>query len=251
MLASPKSAEEGASDKLMSFLGHVNDGRFVSFHEISFENKEGLSTVYNRALEDKVADFNVFVHDDVWLNDYLLMEKISDASAYFDVIGVAGGKGWSPEGYDTAKHPVNWLMATRNAGSSGFVTHALSTKLNTKPHTMNYRNATLAASAYGETPSRTLTLDGCFLCLTRKAVEAGLRFDEQFKFHFYDMDLCFSAYLKNLRCGTAPVLLTHESIGLSVRQPEFMEAQKAFMAKWFGSATASASSAESAAPTSE
>ena len=62
------------------------------------------------------------------------------------------------------------------------------------------------------------------IVFTRGAVEAGLKWDEQFRFHFYDMDICAQAAKKGLKVGTAPILLTHGSVGASVAQPEFLEA---------------------------
>ena len=79
-----------------------------------------------------------------------------------------------------------------------------------------------------------MTLDGQFICFTRKAVEAGLKFDEKFQFHFYDMDVCLAANKLGLKVGTAPILATHQSLGQSVMNPEFMTSQKQFIDKWFG-----------------
>ena len=78
-----------------------------------------------------------------------------------------------------------------------------------------------------------MTLDGSIIIFTRNAVEKGLRWDEDnFRFHWYDMDICAQAHKLGLRVGTAPILLTHGSVGASVAQPEFMKGQRRFVEKW-------------------
>jgi hypothetical protein len=47
------------------------------------------------------------------------------------------------------------------------------------------------------------------------------------------MDISLSAFVKKLSVGVSPILATHESIGDSQSQPEFLESQKKFLLKWF------------------
>lgn len=45
-------------------------------------------------------------------------------------------------------------------------------------------------------------IDGLCIVFTKKAVESGLRFDEQFKFNCYDTQISFEAVMsKHLRVG--------------------------------------------------
>jgi len=78
-------------------------------------------------------------------------------------------------------------------------------------------------------------LDGQCLILNKKAREAGLRFDEQFDWHFYDGDLCFSARRMGLSVGTAPILATHGSMGESMLKDReaYLDAQRRFVKKYF------------------
>lgn len=208
--------------------------------EVVFENFDGLSTVFNRVLEESVAesfrgkrdDFVIFVHDDVWLNDVLMFDKIKSASESLDVIGACGGKTWNPNLTEKGK-PIIWTVASSESGGSGFMTHSPTVNWNPSIHDMNYRGRSMFATNYGNSPSRTLTIDGAFMCFGRKAIDT-LRFDEMFRFHFYDMDVSMSAYAKGLRLGTAPILLTHNSLGESVAQPSYLEMQEKFLEKWFG-----------------
>lgn len=186
---------------------------------VEFENKEGLPTVYNKALTNiEKSDYLVFTHDDITLNDAFFFDTI--ISSKFDVIGAVGGKAWGiPGGFDLAHRPLIWTVATCGKGASGFMLHDLKDGRN-------------LPSSYGYAPQETMTLDGSIIIFTRKAVEKGLRWDEGFSFHWYDMDICAQAHKLGLRVGTAPILLTHGSVGASVAQPEFMEGQGRFVRKW-------------------
>ena len=55
------------------------------------------------------------------------------------------------------------------------------------------------------------------------AVASGLRFDEQFDFHFYDLDFCRQAELKGMTMGTWPISVVHESGG-AYGKPAWREA---------------------------
>lgn len=201
--------------------------------DIAYQNINGLPTVYNKAIEKALSDgidYLICVHDDIWLNDVMVFDKIVSASKSFDVIGVCGGKAWN---FNHIDRPIIWTHASKGKGMSGFMAHAADEKQSGVKFVHDYNGRSIFSSNYGNSPSRTLTLDGCFICLTNAAMKMGLRFDERFSFHFYDMDLCFSAYVKGISVGTAPILLTHESLGMSVSQPEFMESQQKFLEKWF------------------
>ena len=188
---------------------------------VEFGNKDGLSTVYNKALTNiEKSDYLVFTHDDITLNDAFFFDKVINSK--FDVIGAVGGKAWGiPGGFDLEHRPLIWTVATCGKGASGFMLHDLHTY---GDHYM--------PSSYGYAPLETMTLDGSIIIFTRKAVEKGLRWDEGFGFHWYDMDICAQAHKLGLRVGTAPILLTHGSVGASVAQPEFMKGQRRFVEKW-------------------
>jgi GT2 family glycosyltransferase len=57
-------------------------------------------------------------------------------------------------------------------------------------------------------------LDGVFLAARKSTLlSKELRFDQRFRFHFYDLDFCRSARQKGLALGTAAIALTHQSYG--------------------------------------
>ena len=187
---------------------------------VEFENKNGLPNVYNKSIDNSTDfDFIAFVHDDVWINDVFFFDKVINSK--LDVIGAVGGLFWGvPKDFPIYDKPLIWTTATCGRGASGFMNHDL-------------KNGYFLPSSYGVAPKETTTLDGSIIIFTRKAIQAGLRWDAQFNFHFYDMDICFSAHRLGLNVGTANILLTHESVGGSVVQPEFMASQRKFIEKWF------------------
>lgn len=191
---------------------------------VFFSNVSGLSSCYNRAIDEirrveiEIPKFIVFVHDDITLNDCFFFDKVINSK--FDVIGAVGGCYWGiPSGFPIDAKPLIWTTATCGKGASGFMNHDL-------------KNGYFLPSSYGVAPQQTATLDGSIIIFTRKAIESGLRWDEQFNFHWYDMDICFSAHRLGLKVGTANLLLTHESVGGSVVQPEFLDSQRKFISKW-------------------
>ena len=232
-----KTEEEKDSLPIVKTLSMMNLDKRVNVKVfVEFKNIDGLSTVYNRFISEHKDEIDqnsyvVFVHDDIWINDVLFFDKIVSAAKSFKVIGACGGKAWNS--YGNGDVPVIWTHASRSAGMSGFMIHAADEAQSQVKHEVTFEGRNIFASNYGYSPSRTLTIDGCIICFTKHAIDAGLRFDEKFKFHFYDMDVCFSAFVKKLEVGTAPILITHESLGYSVSQPQFMESQKTFMEKWF------------------
>ena len=202
------------------FLDNVKHEGIDVELDIHYENTSGLPKVYNKAIDNSTDfDFVVFVHDDVWINDHQFFSKVINSK--YDIVGAVGGCYWGvPSGYPIDEKPLIWTTATCGRGASGFMNHDL-------------KNGYFLPSSYGVAPKETTTLDGSIIIFTRKAIQAGLRWDEQFNFHFYDMDICFSAHRLGLNVGTANILLTHESVGGSVVQPEFMASQRKFIEKWF------------------
>ena len=60
---------------------------------ITFNNQCGLPTVYNnRIISADSNDALIFIHDDVWIDDYFLSERVIEGLQEYDVIGVAGNR---------------------------------------------------------------------------------------------------------------------------------------------------------------
>ena len=59
----------------------------------------------------------------------------------------------------------------------------------------------------------------------------GLRFDQRFKFHFYDLDFCRQAEIKSISMGTWPISIIHESTG-GVGSPAWQSAYEKYLKKY-------------------
>ena len=73
------------------------------------------------------------------------------------------------------------------------------------------------------------------IIFSRKAVDAGLRFDESLSpFDFYDTDISMQAVLKyGIKIGViVRKELQHWSVGKSILTPEFLKNEDVFRIKW-------------------
>jgi predicted O-linked N-acetylglucosamine transferase (SPINDLY family) len=85
---------------------------------------------------------------------------------------------------------------------------------------------------YGPSPQAVELLDGVFLAMRgHTLLDSGLRFDERFDFHFYDLDFCRQARMRGLRLGVAPIGVTHGSIG-DYESPAWLAALAVYRDKW-------------------
>ena len=87
-------------------------------------------------------------------------------------------------------------------------------------------------SVYGPMPAAAQLLDGVLLAAKCSALlDAGVRFDEQFDFHFYDLDFTRQANAKGLKVGTWPIGVTHVSGGAFGSAP-WKKARELYRKKW-------------------
>ena len=167
---------------------------------ITFNNQEGLSRVYNNgiaAAENRSA--LVFIHDDVWIDDYFFSQRVADGLHHYQVIGVAGNR------RRVSQQPA-WAFINRHfawddkANLTGAVAHG------------KYPFGPI--SFFGAVPGECELLDGVLLAARKSVlVAANCFFDPQFDFHCYDMDFCRTAKKNKLTLGTWPICLTHQSGG--------------------------------------
>ena len=165
------------------------------------ENKQGLSTIYNRAIDEARDNpaILVFVHDDVHVCDFLWSERLREGVVAFDVVGLAGNTR-RVEGQPAWAFVDDRFTWDQACHLSGLVGHG-----NSFP---------CSVSNFGPVPQPCKLLDGLLLAVDSERLEqAHVRFDEQFEFHFYDMDFCRSAELNGLSMGTWPLSVVHESGG--------------------------------------
>lgn len=185
----------------------------------AFNNREGLSSLYNRQIsEENRHKLLLFVHDDVWLDDCFIYERVRDALGAFDVVGLAGNARLLP------RQP-GWLFESEEKFAvddrrhlSGAVAHG--------------EQPWGRISAYGPAGKSCVALDGVFLaarCAT--LLDRKVRFDERFTFDFYDLDFCRTAHAAGLRLGTWPIAITHASDG-KFGSPAWRASLEVYRDKW-------------------
>ena len=181
-------------------VNRLIDGASGGLPEVAQASQPALSSV--DGCDDSAADADsilLFTHDDVWLDDFFLAERLVDALERFDIVGVAGNRRILPDqsSWCFVGPEFTWDDPGHLSGTVGH---------DEKPFG--------AISYYGPAPASCELLDGVFLAVRASVlVRSKLRFDEHFRFHFYDMDFCREARRLGLRLGTWPIALTHASAG--------------------------------------
>lgn len=185
----------------------------------AFNNRDGLPAVYNRQItEENRAKTLLFVHDDVWLDDCFVCDRLQEALKAFDLVGLAGNTRRLPGQPAWGFASVDPFVPEDRKHLSGIV--ADGEQPFGKP------------SRYGPPGLACRMLDGVFLaarCAT--LLDRGVRFDERFTFDFYDLDLCRSAESAGLKMGTWPIAVTHTSLG-KFGSPAWRAGLEAYRAKW-------------------
>lgn len=166
------------------------------------ENAAGLPSVYNQAIDESDADpaILLFIHDDVHLCDFHWTDTLNRALEQFAVVGVVGNR------RRVARQP-GWrflderFTRDRRENLSGTVGHGRGLP----PERVD---------VYGPAGQPVSLLDGVMLAVKSETLRARkLRFDEQFDFHFYDLDFCRQAERAGISMGTCALSLIHESGG--------------------------------------
>jgi GT2 family glycosyltransferase len=166
-------------------------------------NVRGLAHIYNKAIDDAECKpaLLMFVHDDVHICDFFWMDKIYNAVRQFDIIGLAGNR-------RRLVRQRAWAF-TADASWSRDSSEFLS---GTVGHGRGFPCEKI--TIFGPSKQECKLLDGMMLVADSNClIKRGVRFDEKFRFHFYDMDFCRQAELKGLRMGTWPISVIHESVG--------------------------------------
>lgn len=193
-----------------------HDKRLVP--HVAFANKRGLPEIYNARIKASGGgDILVFVHDDVWIDDYFLGDRVTEALRDYDVIGVAGNRRRS-EGQPAWAFKDLKFTWDEKSNLTGAIAHG---------------EAPFGPiSFFGPAPAECEFLDGVFIAANKSdLVENDVAFDPRFDFHFYDMDFCRSAREKGLLLGTWPICLTHQSAG-SFGTPQWMQKHQVYVDKW-------------------
>lgn len=186
---------------------------------ICFENARGLGACYNQAIDqtDDDDEILVFVHDDVTIADFFWIEKLMLGLQRFDVVGLAGNK------RRIARQPA-WafvddkLTWDDRANLSGIVGHG--------------DGFPCAIDVFGDVMQPLKLMDGVLLATRKSTLTRNrIRFDEQFSFHFYDMDICRQFEAKNVTMGAIPLGVIHASDG-AFGSPAWRAGYESYLEKW-------------------
>lgn len=180
-------------------------------------NTRGLATCYNEAIKECQQRFVVFMHDDIYINDIYIFEKLSDAFANAHLVGLAGA-----EMVKLKDGPNAWWHVDRKYQSSCVLHTHQDGRVETPiwpPHIRQF--------------VKCMVMDGLFLgCNVRAIRENQVWFDEQFTFDGYDFDFCLNAREKGLVLMTWPIMMTHRSLGEGAKEDAFIEVGQRLFQKW-------------------
>ena len=213
------------------FIAHSHLGRSLKrfaftpliSSNITFGCTTGLPHVYNAAIsEENRNKILVFVHDDVRIDDWHLIVRLNDALSLFDVVGLAGNRRRLP-------NQPSWAFTGITNGNGTFQWDNQSNLYGAVAH---FDGDADPISWYGSVQGdECKLLDGLFLAARCDTLlNANVRFDPRFTFHFYDLDFCRSCEKAGLRMGTWPIAVTHASVGSPSQQ--WQQAYLRYLSKW-------------------
>lgn len=185
-----------------------------------FDNQTGLSTIYNQAIEEakRHPAILVFAHDDLIICDFLWTERIRHGLKYFGIVGLAGNKRRLP-------NQAAWCFVSPQLDfdNPAYLTGCVAHGKVFPPENISH---------FGPTHQECKLLDGLMLAMDSQMLDiTGLRFDEQFRFHFYDMDFCRQAENFKIKMGTIPLSIIHESQGHFISD-EWTSGYQTYLDKW-------------------
>ncbi len=110
-------------------LTRIGEDTRVSGSIVS-SNQQGLPLVYNQRIDaENGIEILVFIHDDVWLDDYFFFDRIVEGLSCFDIIGVAGSDNRLPQQPSWAFEPptspgeLKWKSKETLSGAVGHGEH--------------------------------------------------------------------------------------------------------------------------------
>jgi len=184
---------------------------------VCFNNTDGMPKVYNDFLSMTSGNDRVlFVHDDVYINDIFLADKLEEGFKNYDVLGVAGS-----DNFSIARNPVCWHNSPRDSWS-GAVEHPVKNK----------SDGQTFVTSFGDWPKRCIVLDGLFIAVKSVDIAKKIGWDEDFEFDFYDASFCLRAHRAGFRLGTVPVSTTHMSHGDGIKKESYKISQELFISKF-------------------
>jgi len=186
---------------------------FYSREEFDFDvvkdNKEGLSTVYNRYITDDNCDKIVlFVHDDLILDTLFLVEHLNKSP--YTVTGLAGSTA-----INLQEDKCAWHLMSKREHLRGEVKHI--------------RDGKIWTTVFGDTTGVVTVLDGLFFAVNvEQILTTPARFNEKFNFHHYDLAFCMECQKHNVSMGVLPINVIHFGLGDSMLTNNWEDSNKNF-----------------------
>ena len=205
-------------------FGHTMLGRSLALPvhrqwqpRLALANSRPLAEAYNGALEEADPEaLLLFCHDDVWLGELPLVPLLNESLETFDLVGVAGN------GRRLPGQVCWWLRPGDGAWDHPHLVGSIH-------HGDECRNR---ATQFGPSPAPAALLDGVALAARAGVLQAaGVRFDPELDFHFYDLDVCRQALAAGLRLGVWPLPLVHASGG-TAGSPAWQRCCERYQRKW-------------------
>jgi hypothetical protein len=219
-----------ATPHSMQAFEHTQLGTSLQVHRMLFEleihvydqNRLGLGMIYNQAIQQAAQDpaLLVFVHDDVCILDWFWNHTLRSGLQQFDVVGLAGSSRRWPGQVSFSTLDVTGTQHEQSEHLSGIVAHGV-------------QMPPVSVAVLGDCLKPCKLLDGMFLaCDSRMLWRTGLRFDEQFEFHFYDMDFCRQAEQLGVSMGTVPITVLHGDGKSASVDEHWHHMHAAYLRKW-------------------
>ena len=188
------------------------------------DNKTSLPKLYNILIEDANKmnyDFLIFMHADVKLDFAHFIDHLLECKDKYDVFGLCGCTKFS-----VGRSPLNWFTGSQPFPDQrwGCVTHG----------ELGDQTSFFSEDRKDITDAEVACIDGLCIVLSRKAIDSGIRFDEQFLFDQYDTDFsaqCLMKYKLKLGVLVEPSL-QHYSVGKSILTQEFLVHEQDLRKKW-------------------
>jgi GT2 family glycosyltransferase len=208
-----------------TIIKNIKNGSDFSINlDIVFENRKGLSELYQEKLNKFEEDYIIFMHDDLEIHDSFVFEKLIKAHNLYDIIGLAGS---ISQDYTTDIPPVWHLSGNGPQNSRGIVGHYIPQSFG------GAKTAHVNSMFFGPTPSEVVVIDGLFMSFRKQSIQNKNNiFDKDFSFHFYDMAACIKAIQNGLTIGVYPIFCIHYGLGEFNIDPLWHELAAKFKQKY-------------------
>ena len=222
------------NDFLMSdddFSSVMKSDSLSVYTEFISDNKIDIPTIYNQTIGSSINpnthtcdfDYIVLSHADVKFNPVSFISHLIWIDGKYDMIGLAGTKN-----LNSSSTPLNWFVGSMDFPYSRYGNV-----------TMTDKNGSEVNCFYNQfkpdvKDTEVACIDGLCIILSKKLINQGFKFDESIApYDFYDTDSSFQVIFNyNGKIGVMIEPVFHESEGLGILKPEFLEYEKKFREKW-------------------